>query len=276
MVSDIPTRYVDLALLELHLQYPNIQLTLFTHSHSSHESHTMAFKYLLLTALYLQSCLANVEKTIFLGPATVNVPHQHPTLEDLRLDVLTPDTWTLRTKLAADFPNEKNPFGKTSWFLLDSLTPYQRYEVRVCWPATQPTSFTLETFSLPTVWDTPELVASLAEYAYSRQPASEDEIASSSLPATGESEASVLFLRIIAKADYFTTNATLMSDVPPVDVDIILDPFVLNVLPRSLVPTVGYIIVVAAASFFAAKYVLRFLQAIIRGDGVERKVKKQQ
>ena len=96
----------------------------------------MAFKYLLLVSLYLQSCLANTEKTIFLGPATVNVPHQHPTLEALHLDVLTPDNWSLRTQLAADFPTEKAPNGKTSWFLLDNLTPGQRYEVRVCWPAT--------------------------------------------------------------------------------------------------------------------------------------------
>ncbi|KAH8907178.1 hypothetical protein BR93DRAFT_682445 [Coniochaeta sp. PMI_546] len=236
----------------------------------------MTFKYLLLGALYIQSCLANVEKTIFLGPATVNIPQQHPTLEDLHLDVLTPDTWSLRTKLAADFPNDKAPDGKTSWFLLDNLTPSQRYEVRVCWPATQPTSFALETYPLPTVWETPELITSLAEYAYSRQPAADDEVASPSRPATGHGEASVLFLRITAKADYFTTNATLMSDVPPVDVDIILDPFVQNVLPRSLVPTVGYIVVVAAVSFFVAKFVLRFLQSIIKGGKADGKVKKQQ
>lgn len=67
-----------------------------------------------------------------------------------------------------------------------------------------------------------------------------------------------------------------MSDVPPVDVDIILDPFVQNVLPRSLVPTVGYIIVVAAVSFFVAKFVLRFLQSIIKGGRADGKVKKQQ
>lgn len=240
----------------------------------------MTFKSLLLTALFIQSCLGNVEKTIFLGPETVNIPHLHPTLEDLRLDVLTPDTWSLRTKLAADFPNEKAPAGQESWFLLDNLTPSQRYEVRVCWPATQPTSFTLETYPLPTVWDAPELVTSLAEYAYSRQretASDEDEnTSSSSGAATEDREASVLFLRITAKADYFTTNATLMSDVPPVDVDIILDPFVQNLLPRSLVPTVGYIVVVAAVSFFVAKFVLRFLRDIVKGDGADRKVKKQQ
>jgi hypothetical protein len=261
----------------------------------------MACKYLPLLFVCLRVCLANVEKTIFLGPKTVNVPHQHPTIEDLHLDVLTPDTWSLRTQLLADFPNEKAPNGKTSWFLLDKLTPSQRYEVRICWPATvsfisrpltiaipwhlkaneqpqQPTSFTLDTYPLPTVWDTPELITSLAEYAYSRQPASdaEEQPASSRRPATGETESSVLFLRIVAKADYFSTNATLMSDVPPVDADIILDPFVANVLPRSLVPTVGYIVVVAVVSFFVAKVVLGYLQAIVRDGGAEGKVKKTQ
>lgn len=68
-----------------------------------------------------------------------------------------------------------------------------------------------------------------------------------------------------------------MADVPPVDVDLILDPFVGNVLPRSLVPTVGYIAVVAVVSFFVAKLVLSLLQGIVRGDdGVEAKAKKQQ
>lgn len=95
----------------------------------------MTWKYLILAFLWIRYSLANVEKTIFFGPETVNIPHQHPTLEDLRLDVLSPDTWSLRTRLAADFPTEKAPSGKTSWFLLDNLTPHQRYEVRVCWSA---------------------------------------------------------------------------------------------------------------------------------------------
>lgn len=44
-----------------------------------------------------------------------------------------------------------------------------------------------------------------------------------------------------------------MQTVPPVLVDIILDPYVLNVLPRSLVPTAAYILVVAVASWFLSK-----------------------
>lgn len=65
-----------------------------------------------------------------------------------------------------------------------------------------------------------------------------------------EREASVLLLRILAAADYFTTNTTLMNDVPPVFVDITLDPFILNVLPRTLAPTVGNITIVSVIALF--------------------------
>jgi hypothetical protein len=75
-------------------------------------------------------------------------------------------------------------------------------------------------------------------------------------------EASVLLLQILAAADYFTTNKTLMDEVPPVFVDIILDPYILNVLPRSLVPTVGYIVVVAIVSWFIALNISGGLQGL--------------
>lgn len=67
-----------------------------------------------------------------------------------------------------------------------------------------------------------------------------------------------------------------MRDVPPVDVDIILDPFIFNVLPRSLLPTVGVIVVVAVVSFFVARYVVAFLQGIIGEDAGAEKLKKKQ
>ena len=108
------------------------------------------------------------------------------------------------------------------------------------------------------------------EYAQSRQPgdaaaAAEEPVPRIHRPAgevQGEREASVLFLRVDAKASYYTTNATLMENVPPVYVDIILDPFLLNVLPRSLAPTGAYIVVVAVVSFFVARLVARWLLAV--------------
>jgi hypothetical protein len=41
-----------------------------------------------------------------------------------------------------------------------------------------------------------------------------------------------------AAADFYSTNQTLMLQPPAVGADIILDPYLLNILPRSLVPTI--------------------------------------
>lgn len=54
-----------------------------------------------------------------------------------------------------------------------------------------------------------------------------------------------------------------MRNPPPVLVDIILDPFLFNILPRSLLPTVGYIIVVAVAAYFAARHAVASLDGIV-------------
>lgn len=73
-------------------------------------------------------------------------------------------------------------------------------------------------------------------------------------------------MRIDAAADYFTTDRELMQHPEPVLADVILDPFLLNVLPRTLLPTVGYVVFVAAASWVLAT---RFLMPWVRGLMVE-------
>lgn len=77
-----------------------------------------------------------------------------------------------------------------------------------------------------------------------------------------ERESSALFLQVLVAADYYTTNKTLMRSVPPVYVDIILDPFIFNVLPQSLVPTVGYIIIIAMLSWFIAHRISSWLRNV--------------
>jgi hypothetical protein len=92
---------------------------------------------LVALAAVLQFVAANVEKTIFLGPEPITIPTQKPTIVDLQLDTLSPggDT-SLRTHIPAQFPTETKPRGEAYWFVLEDLTPGQRYEVRVCWAAT--------------------------------------------------------------------------------------------------------------------------------------------
>ncbi|KAI0015676.1 hypothetical protein F4780DRAFT_773381 [Xylariomycetidae sp. FL0641] len=219
---------------------------------------------LILFALSFAASVAraNTEKAVFLGPPEVHIPSAHPTLDDLHIHTLTPGNWTIRTYLEAAFPSIEHPHGKPTWLLLNDLTRDQRYEVRVCWAATQPTAFKLDTYELQTVFETPELVSELSHYSGSRQPrdstdagADTASATSSRATAVANREASALLLRIYTAADYYTLNQTLMQVVPPVYVDIILDPFLLNVLPRSLAPTVGYIVFVALACWYLAQWI---------------------
>ncbi|OTB04250.1 hypothetical protein M426DRAFT_321093 [Hypoxylon sp. CI-4A] len=233
--------------------------------------------HLTIVILLIAAVLANTEKAIFLGPPTVNIPAAHPTLEDLRVDTLTPTNGSLRTYLEAQFPNAAIPHGKATWLILDELTEGQRYEVRVCWAATQPTEFKITAYELQTVFETPELISELSDYSWSRQYLGNHHGSQSSSykndpTPISEREASILFLQILTAADYYTMNKTLMEHVAPVYVDIILDPFILNVLPRSLLPTVGYIIIVAIASWFVARNISTQVRSIASEATNEKKV----
>lgn len=46
-----------------------------------------------------------------------------------------------------------------------------------------------------------------------------------------------------------------MQTVPPVLADVILDPYLLNVFPRSLVPTAAYITLVALIAIGLSRYI---------------------
>ncbi|KAK8094845.1 hypothetical protein PG997_001530 [Apiospora hydei] len=219
---------------------------------------------------------ANTEKAIFLAPDNINIPSTHPNLDDLQVDTLTPDNWAIRTYLEAQFPTDSAKYGKPTWLVLDQLTEGQRYEVRVCWAATQPTAFVLNTYELQTVFESAELITELSDYSLTRQ--NSDRVVhkrhndgSSSAGRPREREASVLFLQILAAADYYTTNKTLMNEVPPVYVDVILDPYVFNLLPRSLLPTIGYIVVVAILSWFMARRISSWIQSIAAEPDQDKK-----
>lgn len=233
----------------------------------------------------LSAVQANVEKTIFLAPAPATIPSQEPSLDDLGVERLSPQNPVVRTRLNASFPTTAAPEGTDSWFFLENLNPGQRYEVRVCWLSTvssssryqtthsifpsrsidqnkqQPTTFTLTTYPLSKTIEDTSLLSSLSVYTSARlaslasQPQANTPKVKKSLDTAPTSD-SVLFLRVHAAADYFSTNQTLMRDVPPVAVDLILDPFLFNVFPRSLVPTAGWIIAVAVLAAVLGRWIV--------------------
>jgi len=122
------------------------------------------------------------------------------------------------------------------------------------------------THTLAETFDNSDLITALSTYAYVRQ-AELNDFQVQQLVArrvydqkiSTASQKSVLFLQIFAAADYFSLNKTLMSDVPPVLVDVILDPYLLNIFPKSLVPTAGYLIILAFGSWFLSGLIWRLL-----------------
>lgn len=68
-----------------------------------------------------------------------------------------------------------------------------------------------------------------------------------------------LLLRLQAAADFFTTQKILMEQPAMVNIDIILDPYWLGVLPHTLVPTIAYIAALVTVGFVVSKYVWQHL-----------------
>ncbi|KAK5137072.1 hypothetical protein LTR08_001081 [Meristemomyces frigidus] len=208
-----------------------------------------------LFASLLVTAHANTEKTIFLAPPPTTTPDAGPSFDSLNLHSLSPKNSSLRLSLPVAFPSEERPQGLDSWYLLDGLTEAQRYEVRVCWTAVQPTNFCLDVYNVTHVFDTPTLITSLAAYSEQRTRQQPTE----TKPRTSAKQQSILFLRVQSAADFFTANTTLMQSPPDADVDLILDPYLANVFPRSLVPTGVYISVLAIGSWLISGAVWKSL-----------------
>ncbi|CAK7270469.1 hypothetical protein SEPCBS119000_004107 [Sporothrix epigloea] len=197
---------------------------------------------------------ANVEKTIFVASpaATDDADRLHSGIADV-LPRLTPDLNAWRTIVPAAFPWADGFIeDSTTWILLGDLVAGQRYELRVCWTATQPTAFTVDVYDFKTVVSTVELAASLYALVLERS------VGGALSGHYSANPSATSLLRITAAADFVAADRTAMKpgSVPPVLVDIILDPYLFNVLPRSLVPVVAVILAVAAASAWLARRVI--------------------
>lgn len=236
--------------------------------------------YLVFVALL--SCLvsANVEKTIFIAPLRQPVPDA--SIDNLLLVSLNPQHTTARTWLSATFPTNETPKGTDTWMLLDGLSPGTRYELRVCWLATQPTAFKLFTYTTDETFGNPALLSSLTVFSNDRRDRAEESFIQKlqdrkykPVLSAESANPSLLFLRISAAADYFSLNRTLMEHVPPVFVDVILDQYVFNIFPTSLIPTAGYILVLAIGSWFLSSFLWRALNKVVKLPGLQvRETKK--
>jgi hypothetical protein len=130
----------------------------------------------------------------------------------------------------------------------------------------QPTAFSLYTYTFSEVLDSASLISSIIHFSDHLAGLEIDQLLeaktqqslsrsnpSADIQATDPEP--ILFLQIYAAADYFTLNEALMTNVPPVHVDIILDPYILNVFPRSLVPTALHIVTVAIGAWYLSRLI---------------------
>ncbi|KAL2759526.1 hypothetical protein ACRALDRAFT_2023707 [Sodiomyces alcalophilus JCM 7366] len=216
----------------------------------------------------VETVWANTEKIIFLGPEDTSMSYNSSTLDDLHLDVLTPAARSIRRHIPASFPTTESPFGTTSWLLLYNLTASRRYEVRVCWAAIQPTQFLLDIYKPGDVWEDPELASSLVQSGRGQEAVSDD--GQEPLPFQPYDGAmgypSAIFLRVRAAADYYSEDAARMAQVEPPLVDIIMDPYVLGIIPESLMSTVAYVIVIAVLAILLSRHIVSRIRRLIGTD----------
>ena len=64
-----------------------------------------------------------------------------------------------------------------------------------------------------------------------------------------------------------------MQNPPPVLVDLILDPYTYNLIPRSLLPTIGYLTLVGIITWFVARWIATSLRSIASSAEEESKKK---
>ncbi|KAG6010271.1 hypothetical protein E4U21_007320 [Claviceps maximensis] len=230
---------------------------------------------ILLLYSLAQVAVANVEKIIFTGPPPSTLPSSttNPTLSLLNIHTLTHDAPSVHTELNRIFAPEKSGLhGLSSWVLVRDLTEDQRYELRVCWSALEPTRFDIKAYTPEAVRKDPLLLHSITTFSAS---SGQQNAPPAQEPSTGlRDRSSSLLIEIRAAADYFTDDEELMSHPPPVLVDLVLDPFLLNVLPRSLVPTVGYLLLVGVTTWYVARRIASGLQSVV--ILTESEVKKEE
>ncbi|RPB22303.1 hypothetical protein L211DRAFT_347441 [Terfezia boudieri ATCC MYA-4762] len=200
---------------------------------------------IFLSLTFLPSAIANVEKVIFLLNPPPDPPLQLTRIPSnlLRLNPNSPrlsTTLDLTTNITG---RERDAGGNggigegesTIWAVLEKLILGKRYEVRIIWAATEPAKFELEVFT------------------------GKEEANNGAL---GSSQGIVMYLRVLAKKDPYNPD--------PVKIELILDPFLWNILPESLLCIGVVVVLVAGAAWWVSGRVERWLSMVARQQRREK------
>jgi hypothetical protein len=114
---------------------------------------------------------------------------------------------------------------------------------------------------VPDVFDAPEYLAELADHSPQLQKKEHH-----NLEALTTSQ-SALLLRVRSGANFYSSNYTSMQYPPRVGIDITLDPYLANILPRSLVPIAVLIIALAACAWVLSGMVWQTMRTVVNVRG---------
>ncbi|KAH0499110.1 hypothetical protein TgHK011_006326 [Trichoderma gracile] len=133
---------------------------------TTHKPH-LSLSLLLSLLTLIPPTTANTEKVIFTAPPPISLEilSSSSAVNYNNLPVLGPSTsFSIRTNLTRIFPTtttngeedeQQQHRGYPSWLVLKDLIPGQRYELRVCWSALEPTEFSLDIYPLTTILSSP-------------------------------------------------------------------------------------------------------------------------
>ncbi|RMZ79713.1 hypothetical protein DV738_g3145, partial [Chaetothyriales sp. CBS 135597] len=177
----------------------------------------------MIISLLCELAHANSDKIVFSAPAAEALPSD-ASIDNLLLPTLSEQNSSVRTLLNASFPTDDSTKGTQTWLLLEQLIPGRRHQ--------------------STTTDELDQIRSRRSQRLS---------SANAVPTT------FLFLQVFAKADYYALDSTMMAIVPPVQVDLILDPYLLNVLPTTLLSTVGFILAIAVVGWLSSGWIIKSL-----------------
>ncbi|KAF8455387.1 hypothetical protein BGX38DRAFT_1267308 [Terfezia claveryi] len=217
---------------------------------------------IFLSLTFLPSALANVEKVIFIPNSPTDPPLQLTRIPS-NLIRLSPNSPRLSTalNLTTNITGRERDEGgngrggegegeeRATWAVLEKLNLGKRYEVRIIWAATEPAKFELGVFTAVEVGEmgVEGLVIQGEEKGGKEEERKE---------ANDGSQGIVMYLRVLAKKDPYNPD--------PVKIELILDPFLWNILPESLLCIGVVVVLVAGAAWWVSGRVERWLSMVAR------------
>ncbi|KAF8594153.1 hypothetical protein BDV93DRAFT_549305 [Ceratobasidium sp. AG-I] len=145
------------------------------------------------------------------------------------------------------------------FFKLGTETKVGKYSLRISWPASIPADFDMEVFTPSELHD---LLSSRANSTHQSHSDAQTQTTYARIRARDAGVQSPLITEESQRRQIFKPLIPLPQDPPIVIFHLILDPLIFSVLPRSVVPILGWLGGAIVLGFWAVKPVTRLLERV--------------